>query len=126
QQPLRATVEHRRYAYLARPAAALRNQLTPHRARLVAPREKLLADRVPVFVEVGRQLRHRHAVDARTALVAPHAPECLHGIRALDHPFHEPLHERRAVASRAFLPVRRPSGFPPPLYSPAFTRRLER
>src|SRR5690606_9413782 len=101
---------------------ALRNQLTPHRTRLVAPREQLLADRAPVFVEVRRQFIHRHAVDARTALVAPHAPECLCGIRALDHPFHE----TRVAASRAFLPARRTSGFTAPLSSPGFTRTLQR
>jgi site-specific DNA recombinase len=88
-QLLHEAVEHRRNANLPHSTATLRNQLSLHRTRPVAPPQQLLADRLPVLVQIRLQLFHPHPVDAGTALVAPHALERFLRVLTRDHPFHQ-------------------------------------
>lgn len=67
------SVEHGRDLQLPDRSPALGDLLTSHRRGLVASREQLRSDPLPVPPQVLRQLLHAHPVDAGTSLFAPHA-----------------------------------------------------
>jgi len=111
-------VEHGRDAQLPHSAPALRDLLPTHRRRPVASPEQFAPDSLPVLPQVRQQVIHTHPVDARTALVLPHALQRHLQVAALDHPLHQ-LH--RAAASRALVSLRPRHGFTAPPYVRGFT-----
>src|SRR5690606_14996767 len=82
-------IEHRRDPQLPDPAATLRYLVPSYRRRLVASREQLRPDPLPVLPQVFRQLLHAHSIDARTPLVAPHALQRSDEVVALDDLRHQ-------------------------------------
>ena len=113
-------IEHRRDAKLAHPAVLLRYLVLAHRRRLIRPLKKLLAQLLPVRLQMRRQLVHRHPVDAGTALVLLHSRVRRLGVVATDHLFHE------AVRSRAFVSTRRRRRFAASLCSRGCTPTPQR
>ncbi|HTY83810.1 MAG TPA: recombinase family protein [Silvibacterium sp.] len=95
---LNHAVQHRRDAQLSHPSVRLGYLYPLHRMRLVCPTQQLFADGWPVLPQVNSQRIHRHAVDARAALVGLHSLQGLQTVLSLADLFHQLF----VVLSRAF------------------------
>ena len=84
-------VQHGRNPQLPDPSPTLRYLLPSYRLRLVGPRQQPLSDLPPVPAQVLWQLLHAHPVDARTALILPHAFQRSYEVGTPDHLLHQEM-----------------------------------
>jgi hypothetical protein len=85
-------VQHRRDAQLPHPFAAGLGDFHPaHQRRSVTTCQQFFLDARPVLREVGLQLRDRHLVDTRRALVRHHPAVGRHHVLAADDHLHQSL-----------------------------------
>ena len=84
-------VHHRRDTECPRSPTGFGDLLPFHRLRLVAPREQLLPDGLPMRYQVRRQVVHGHPVHAGTALVLLHPFQRRERVHACDHLLHQPV-----------------------------------
>src|SRR5215813_6000286 len=101
------SIQHTRNAELSHPSSVrLGDFHPPHRLRLVSPVQQSFPDGWPVLLQVVLQSDDGHPVDAWTALIGPHLPQCCLQVFSLTYFLHQSIR-----AGCVFVPIRHPGRF---------------
>jgi len=93
------SIQHRRDAKLSHPSVRLGDFHPSHRLRFIGPIQQLFPDGWPVLFQIVLEPDDSHAVDARTAFVGPHLPQCCLQVLSLTYCLHQSIRVSWAVGS---------------------------